>query len=264
MHHIHMAEVSEEFARCWQAAGIHIQNQAQGGLHSWLRAHLKPPFLEHLSFRLGNQLFFIQLQDVDDVLEMPGHLGGLLSVADGCQGHACLMPMRKITGEWRCVATGWGLIDARTERTVNPVALISDEPIEMTDWELQDFAVQVVRTQLEKDGRQLMSWQGNPSVDPSIWFIGDDGPEWIVVRAARWPKRDVAIPSNIADIAKGSAKLTNKGNFAVVRVANANDPFDPMADKLGNFLPLFRGQGLSVGYDGMQSLPPFELGSYQS
>ena len=67
-----------------------------------------------------------------------------------------------------------------------------------------------------------------------------------------------------ADIAKGSAKLTNKGNFAVVRVANANDPFDPMADKFGNFLPLFRGQGLSVGYDGMQSLPPFELGSYQS
>ena len=264
MHHIHMAEVSEEFARCWQVAGIHIQNQAQGGLHSWLRAHLNPPFLEHLSFRLGNQLFFVQLQDVDDVLEMPGHLGGLLSVADGCQGHACLMPMRKIMGEWRCVATGWGLMDARTKRTVNPVALISYEPIEMTDWELQDFAVQVVRSQLEKDGRQLMSWQGNPSVDPSIWFIGDDGPEWIVVRAARWPKRDVAIPSNIADIAKGSAKLTNKGNFAVVRVANANDPFDPMADKFGNFLPLFRGQGLSVGYDGMQSLPPFELGSYQS
>lgn len=259
MHDIHMAKVSDEFARCWKAAGIHIQNQAQGDLQSWLRAHLNPPFLEHLSFRLGNQLFFIQLQDVDDVLEMPGNLGGLLSIADSCKGHACLMPMQKIAGEWRCVATGWGLIDARTERSVNPVALITDESIEMTDWELQDFAVQVVRSQLEKDGRQLMSWQGNPSVDPSIWFVGDDGPEWIVVRATRWPKRDVEIPSNIADIAKGSAKLTNKGNFAVVRVANSNDPFDPMAEKFGNFLPLIRGQGLSVGYEGMQSLPPFEF-----
>jgi hypothetical protein len=28
-----------------------------------------------------------------------------------------------------------------------------------------------------------MSWQGNPSVDPSIWFVGDSGPEWVVVRA---------------------------------------------------------------------------------
>jgi hypothetical protein len=258
MHDIHMAEVSEDFANCWQAAGIHIQNQAQGDLQSWLRAHLNPPFLEHLSFRLGNQLFFVQLQDVDDVLETPGQLEGLFSVADGCKGHACLMPMQKIAGEWRCVAAGWGLIDARTESTVNPVALISDESIEMTDWELQDFAVQVVRTQLEKDGRQLMSWQGNPNVDPSIWFVGDNGPEWVVVRAARWPTRDVAIPSNIADIAKSAAKLTNEGHFAVVRIANANDPFDPMAEKFGNFLPVFRGHGLHVGYTGLSSLLPFE------
>ena len=262
MHHIHMAEVSEEFARCWQAAGIHIQNQAQGGLHSWLRAHLNPPFLEHLSFRLGNQLFFIQLQDVDDVLEMPGHLGGLLSVADGCQGHACLMPMRKIMGEWRCVATGWGLMDARTERTVNPVALISDEPIEMTDWELQDFAVQVVRSQLEKDGRQLMSWQGNPSVDPSIWFIGDDGPEWVVVRAARWPERDAAVPGNIAKIASDCLPTGKTGHFAVVRATNTNDPFDPQAKLSGNYIPLVRGEGISISYNGLKLIESSDRNLY--
>jgi hypothetical protein len=32
MHDIHMAAVSKEFSQCWQAAGIHIQNQAQGPL----------------------------------------------------------------------------------------------------------------------------------------------------------------------------------------------------------------------------------------
>lgn len=254
MHQIHMAEVSEEFARCWQAAGIHIQNQAQGDLQSWLRAHLNPPFLEHLSFRLGNQLFFIQLQDVDDVLKMPGHLEGLLSVADGCKGHACLMPMQKIAGEWRCVATGWGLIDARTERSVNPVALITDESIEMTDWELQDFAVQVVRSQLEKDGRQLMSWQGNPSVDPSIWFVGDHGPEWIVVRAARWPERDAAVPTNIVQIAADCAPTGSTGHFAVVGAANKNDPFDPQAKLSGNYIPLVRGEGITIFYTGLKLL----------
>ena len=61
MHEIEMSEVSEEFAKCWKAAGIHIQNQAQGGLRSWLKADLNPPFLEHLSFRLGNQLFFVRI-----------------------------------------------------------------------------------------------------------------------------------------------------------------------------------------------------------
>jgi hypothetical protein len=252
MHDIHMAEVSKEFQRCWQAAGVHIQNQAQGDLQSWLRAHLTPPFLEHLSFRLGNQLFFIQLQDVDDVLEVPGNLGGLLSVADGCEGHACLMPMQKIAGEWRCVASGWGLIDARTERIVNPVALISAERIEMTDWELQDFAVQVVRSQLEKDGRQLMSWQGNPAVDPSIWFVGEKGPEWVVVRAARWPERDAAVPKNIDQIAANCLATGKTGHFAVVRATNSNDPFDPQAKISGNFIPLFRGDGISVSYNGLK------------
>ena len=68
MHKIHMAEFSEEFAHCWNAAGSHIQRMAGGELMSWLKATLAPPFLEHLSFRLGNQLFFIRIDDEDGVL----------------------------------------------------------------------------------------------------------------------------------------------------------------------------------------------------
>jgi hypothetical protein len=45
MHEIEMHDVSDEFARCWQAAGRHIQIQVQGPLHSWLKANLNPPFL---------------------------------------------------------------------------------------------------------------------------------------------------------------------------------------------------------------------------
>ena len=56
----------------WQAAGLHIQNQVQGESKSWLRSHINPPFLEHLSFRFGNQLFYIRIQDVDDELDIPG------------------------------------------------------------------------------------------------------------------------------------------------------------------------------------------------
>ncbi len=37
MHDIEMAEASEEFARCWQAAGRHIQKQVRGQMHSWLK-----------------------------------------------------------------------------------------------------------------------------------------------------------------------------------------------------------------------------------
>ena len=175
MHNIEMTEVSEDFARCWKAAGLQIQNQAQGTLQSWIRANLEPPFLEHLSFRLGNQLFYIQLEDVDGNLMVPGNLEGLLAIADGCAGHACLMPMKRVGVDWVPAELGWGLIDARSRRPINPPALITEEDVLMTDWELQDLAVQVVREKISKDGSKLMSWNGDPRVDPSMWFVGASG-----------------------------------------------------------------------------------------
>ena len=247
MHEIHMAEVTEEFSRCWKAAGIHIENQAQGALQSWLRANLNPPFLEHISFRLGNQLFFIQLVDVDGLLVMPSSLEGLLTIADGCEGCACVMPMRKRGGDWQPSEPEWGLIDARTQKLINPVKLLSDKKIVMTDWEVHDFAVQVVRQDLVNHGREIMSWQSNPQVKPSIWFVGDNGPEWIVVKSLRYP-------SLLQDDIKSLCNLEHpraNGNFALVTVASVNDPFDVDAVSNGNFELLYRGEGMTVKYDGL-------------
>ena len=50
-HDIDMHEVSDEFAKCWQAAGRHLDSQNHRGELNWLKANLTPPFLEHLSFR---------------------------------------------------------------------------------------------------------------------------------------------------------------------------------------------------------------------
>jgi hypothetical protein len=87
MQNIEMHEVSEEFARCWQEAGRHIQTCAQGPLHSWLKVNLNAPFLEHLSFRLGNQLFFIRIEDVDGEMSVPGSRDGLLAIARDRNGY---------------------------------------------------------------------------------------------------------------------------------------------------------------------------------
>jgi hypothetical protein len=246
-----MAEVTEDFAKCWQAAGLHIKNQVQGELKSWLRAHINPPFLEHLSFRLGNQLFYIRIQDVDDELDIPGSLKGLLSIANGSQGHACLMPMKKIAGNWASATSGWGLVSVETASSINPVDLISDEQIELTDWELQDFAVQVVRKNLESDGRQLMSWQGNPGVDPSIWFVGDDGPEWVVVRVFRHGLIGTSKRNNLDEIVSSLKHTESTGNYAEVTCASPDDVFDPTGD---NAAKLFRGQGLHVRYVGLEKI----------
>jgi len=248
VHQIPMNEVSPDFAECWQAAGRHIQQQGQGSIN-WLRAHLHPPMLEHLSFRLGNQLFFVCL-DAEGVAPFSTATSrALRAVADGCRGHACVMPMRKTPSGWQAATPGWGLLEMATNRPVTPPALITDEKIEMSAWELQDFAVQTVRNLLEKEGRKLMSWQGNPEVDPSLWFVGDHGPEWVVVRAVRYPKKDASPPGNWAEIARQCSRLSNVGHFASVAVANADDTFDPAK---GSPMPLWRGHGMYVSYEGLK------------
>lgn len=255
MHNIEMQQMSPEFFKCWQEAGMHLDKQVQGGIKTWLRAHPYPPVLEHLSFRLGNQLFFVRVEDVDGKVDGPGSLRGLFSIAEGCNGHACRMPMKNKLfggGGWVADVPGWGLVDARTGKPINPIELVTDEKIEITRWELQDFAVQAVRKQLEKDGYQLMSWQGNPDVDPAIWFVGDSRkPEWVVVRAVRYPERDAVQPANWDAIAAGCAHMSQIGHFASVAFASMDDPFDPTG---ANAVPLYRGHGAHVRYEGLERI----------
>lgn len=253
MQHIHMAEFSNDFGYCWNAAGSHLQAQGQGALN-WLKASLTPPFLEHFSFRLGNQLFFVRVEDVDKKVDSPGSLKGLLTIAKGCNGHACIMYMKRTGEEWRCTVPGWGLVDAETEQPTNPVALVSDEKIVMTDWELQDFAIQVVRNDLKKNGKETLSWQSNPGVDPSIWFVGETGPEWIVVRAAKYPVREVPPPSNVQEIAERCASFGSVGHFAVVSVASSNDAFDPRESASTYHPPLIRGEAIYASYKGLTTI----------
>lgn len=249
MYAIDTAPMSDEFLECWAAACRHIDAQVDSGIRSWLRAHPYPPYLEHLSFRLGNQLFFIRVVDVDERVPGPGNPGGLLSIADRTGGHACYMPMqRQPGGAWRADRPGWGLVDARSGAPVDPVALVSDERIEMTRWEVHDMAVQVVRAHFESRGIEVSSWQGNPAVDPSIWIVGDAGrPEWVVVRAALYPEARLERPANWDAIAAGMGRHREAGRFAPVYLCSDAQPFAQEGEPA---MPLWRGHGLRVRFTG--------------
>lgn len=254
MHDIEMQEMSQEFLKCWQAAGMHLNQQVDGGIQSWLRAHPYPPFLEHLSFRLGNQLLFIRVEDAEGKVDGPGSLRGLNAVAEGANGHACILPMKKkfLGGNWVPDNSGWGLLDAKTRKPIDPVSLVTDENIEMTQWEVHDMAVQVVRGHLERQGYKLMSWQGNPEVDPSIWFIGDSKkPEWVVVRATTFPENEAMRPNNWEAIAAGCAKMSLIGHFASVAVVSIGQPFQSETEAP---VPLWRGHGMNVRFTGLEKV----------
>lgn len=243
--------MTPEFLECWRAAAMHLDRQVPGGMQSWMRSHPFPPYLEHLSFRIGNQLYFVRVEDVDEAVNGPGNTHGLRAAAEGNRGHACLMPMRKDSGgAWRPETNGWGLIDPDTGDPIDPDSLVTDEAIEMTDWEVHDFAVQVVRDHLSGAGHQLISWQSDPGIDPSIWFVGESkGPEWVVVRGVRFPEREARRPADWSELAVNLARVSRIGHFASVALVSAEQPFAHEGELPA---PLHRGTGMIVRFAGLE------------
>ena len=252
MYDIEMQDMSPEFFECFKAAFEHLNAQVDGGIHSWLRANPYPPFLEDLSFRLGNQLFFVRIEDADGKIESPGSVKGLFLIADATGGHACILPMKRPPGGnlWFAEEAGWGLLDAKTGKPLNPVALVTDENIEMTRWELQDMAVQVVLQSVEDTGFEVMIWQGNPDAVPSIWFYGETKkPEGVIVRAVRYPVRDAPRPASWSKIAEPFIQAGLACHFASVSVASIDQPFESDNE---DPLPIWRGHGMHIRYTGLE------------
>ncbi|WP_354323562.1 hypothetical protein [Porphyrobacter sp. MBR-155] len=135
------------------------------------------------------------------------------------------------------------MIDLRDGKRINPSMLVTDEPVVMTDWELHDFAVQVMRNDLKERGYEIMSSHSNPQVDPNIWFVADmaKGPEWVVVRAARFLEQRAERTANLDAIARNVAHMSGHGHFASVNFASADDPEEPLR----------REHGAEVAFNGL-------------
>lgn len=250
MYQIEQEEPSLGFKKAWKAAGRHIQQNGQGGVN-WIRADLNPPMVEHLSFRIGNQLLFIFVEAEEYKFNRGKEL--FLKVSKEAGAIPCIIPMAEHLTEYSPIESGWGLIHAETGKYVNPLELVSSDLIEISNWELHDFAIQFVKSNLEKEGKNIFSAQSSQHIDPSIWFEESGKNYWVVVRAVRYPERDANIPNNINEIKKSCAQMGKVGYFAsvAVAVANADDPFDPKARENGNFLPIYRGHGMYPRYTGL-------------
>ncbi|MCP4074738.1 MAG: hypothetical protein GY744_00960 [Gammaproteobacteria bacterium] len=251
MHPVEHEKPSPAFVKAWQAAGHHLQKQGQEGIN-WVRADLNPPMAEHLSFRIGNQLIFIFVEAAE--FNFQQNPESFLKAAKVATAIPCILTMTGQLSEYTPASSGWGLVHAETGKAVNPLELVTDELIQISDWELHDFAIQVVKESLKKAGKNVFSAQSSLTIDPSIWFEESGHAYWVVVRATRYPEPETQTPSNIDDIKDNCSPMGKAGYFASVSAGNSEDPFDPKAKQSKNTLPLYRGHPMFIKYEGLKEI----------
>lgn len=138
---------TQDFIDCYSVVINHLIIKSDNAL-VLQKYHPAPPFLEHLSFHLGNQSFFVRLYDINGELEEPGNQDGTFKAGKLFNGIACYIAVDKVDGEWTIAADGWGMFlhkdrapDFPNDKPINPPTLITDEKIPLNDAEYHYKAV---------------------------------------------------------------------------------------------------------------------------
>jgi hypothetical protein len=145
---------------------------------------------------------------------------------------------------------------------VIPEQLTGDQRAQMSNWELGNFAIQVVRQQVEKSGQErVLSSCDVPAIDPQMWIQTGSGQRaWVLVRFFRSLRGDEK--QAFANFAADHSQLAQFDGYLAVVSAASSEPvlFDldgsviPLSRRFDGTAPLYRGDGFYVKFDGMQRI----------
>ncbi len=245
-------EPSELFLAARQMAGYQLQQQFghfnQQGLIApqdafrWIKAELTFPAFEHLTFAYKKSIFavLVEMRQGDESSLTDQQRTNLIEACRENQLIPCLFSF-DFDGQLHPMHPAWNLIHAETLEAIDPLELAEEGPVGMSAWELHNFAIQVVRDYLEKEGNEVLSFCDVREVNPQIWFRDAQGKEcWLIVEntatnealdAAKWQ-----------DFEQSNPQLSGMdGYYAGVRIKSRNPQ-------------VMRGDGLMVDFKGMEKI----------
>jgi hypothetical protein len=121
--------------------------------------------------------------------------------------------------------------------------------VELSDWEIHDFGIQVVRQTLEKDGHFIETWDSGQNAVAQIVVIIENRKTFIVVRTVRYPAKEAEFEKDELRLAAELAARRDADlKIASVSLASADDPFDPSG---ANVHPIYRGAGVIPRFTGL-------------
>jgi hypothetical protein len=198
---------SELFLKARQIAGCQLQEQFRKlntgipdvsyNSFKWIKSELTYPSFDPITFAYKNAVFsvIIELIDEDQTSMTKNQIERLVKATEKNNIIPCVFRLkmkrkqrksfhRLINTEYSPrsqdlemipIKNEWNLCHIRTGIEVIPENIGNEVEIKMSDWELQNFAIQIARNGLEKEGISVLSFCDLLEVNPQIWFRDKQG-----------------------------------------------------------------------------------------
>jgi hypothetical protein len=269
-HQIDRAEPSPQFLKARNMAGCALQEQFKklGGKMApskdfrWVKAELTWPSFDHLTFAYGNRVFAVLVDPVE------GGRSGISRQAmdrflDATRENnlpSCVFPIK--TETMTPITAGWNLFDAVELTPLDPESFDLSGKMVMSDWELRNFAIQIVRDSIAKeDGSEILSFTDVLGVDPQVWFQDSArNRAWVIVRHCpqitgdEWKEYTELVQSN-------PQLMPFDGYFAAVSLASSEPVLHdldgnliPLSQRFTGTAPLYRGDGFHIKFEGLKRI----------
>lgn len=267
---IDRAEPSPQFLNARNVAGVTLQEQFKklgGKLDSphdfrWVKTELTWPSFDHLTFDHGNRVFSVLVDAVE---------GGRAGITQQAMDRflqatkknnlvPCIFPVK--TEAMIPASAGWNLFDAVELTPLDPESFDMTGKMVMSEWELRNFAIQIVRDSITRDGNsEILSFTDVLGVDPQVWFQDADGNRaWVIVRHC--PQMTGNEWEEYAGLEKLNPQLRPyDGYFATVSLASSEPVlFDlegkliPLSQRFTSDAPLYRGNGFHIKFEGLKRI----------
>jgi beta-xylosidase len=134
--------------------------------------------------------------------------------------------------------------------------------IEMSEWELRNFAIQIVRNSITEGGAsEIISFTDVLGVDPQIWFEDDQGNRaWVIVRHC--PQMTGNEWKEHAGLEKSNPQLRPyDGYFAAVSLASSapvlldlEGKLIPLSERFTGQAPLYRCDSFHIKFNGLKRI----------
>lgn len=239
-----------------RAAGWYIQEGLKNELgykpdfpeFSWLQSSLLKPAFQHLCFRYKNQIFSILMAFVqnNDAYILQQDFDNQIRESKKYNLIPCIIPLR--ADNYEPLVGGYQLIKSDDGSIIDVAELSSDTLIEMSNWEILDMGIQIVKDDILKQGWKILSYCNVPGIEPQIWFEKNNGQRCYVVVSASKACLEKDKPLNINMYSQLKDYM---GYYAKVSFWDL--------DYLGAHIDdgskhLYRGHGLGINYKGLETI----------